>query len=60
MGGSHLNSFAQADTTLVEGKELQLSSLVQSHLLSQGGRICLILTNKRGDRRQAAQTSVLE
>ena len=41
MGGSHLNSFAQADTTLVEGKELQLSSLVQSHLLSQGGMIWL-------------------
>ena len=41
MGGSHLNSFAQADTTLVKGKELQLFSLVQSHLLSQGGIVWL-------------------
>ena len=34
MGSNHPNFFTQANTRLVEGLELQLSSLVQSHLLS--------------------------
>ena len=49
MGSNHPNFFTQANTRLVEGLELKLFSLLQSHILSHEAMVCSAQNKRSGD-----------